>query len=666
MMDNLQNEGLFQNIFQSTTEGILVVNNNGTILMANPACKNLFDCDSDALLGRNIKTLIAKKYRKQLKDQLINIEKTAFNISMDVVGVKNNGTDFSLEIRLNSTVVNGKKGSIAFLKDTSNLTENLLKIQQTNKFLIESNRKFDALINNLRGIVFRCKNDRDLTMEYISEGCEQITGYHAEAFLNGTVHFSHIIFQEDHKQVWNDTQKAIKNKKPFTINFRIRDKNGKVKYLQELGQGVFDKNGNLEAIEGFMSDVTLHKETEFIIKAGEAKIKALLEAIPDMMIIQDYNGNYLDFYAPQNKKLAPVEDIIGKNMADVLPPSTYKKIKKTQEKTIATKQMQLIEYKIKTKRKINYYEARIVPLNNHSILSIVRNITEAKGQEASLKIRNNALASADNGIIISDAKQPNKPIIYCNTAFEKITGYKKEEVYGKNCNFLQSDDRNQNEIGIMKNAIANGESCKVILRNYKKDGTLFWNEVAITPIHNQNKELTHFIGVQNDVSDRIKGEHLKNKIRDILELITHGKSLQIIANSIVETVEAYIEDSMVSILLLNKETKTLHKLAAPHLPETFSNFIDGVAINPKVVSYETNTAFLNKKGIVSNIACHDLWEGYKTIALNNGIKSCWSFPILSALNQVLGVFVIYSKNKKSPSEKEREIVLDMTYLCSVV
>ena len=551
------------------------------------------------------------------------------------------------------------------MRDISNRSENLQKIEQTNNYLVESNRKFDALINNLQGIVYRCKNDRDWTMEYISEGCEQITGYNAEMFLNGSVHFSHITLQEDQEQVWNRTQEAINNKKAFTLNYSIRDKEGKVRYMQELGRGVFNKNGKLEAVEGFISDVTSQKELALILKASEAKNRALLEAIPDMMFIQDYNGKYLDFLAPSEQKLVTrPEDIIGKNMMDVLPIETFKTLKKAQEKTIATKQMQLIEYNIKTKDKIDHYEARIVPLNNHSILSIVRNISKAKVQENLLKIRDNALASADNGILISDAQQPNTPIVYCNAAFEKITGYKKEEVYGKNCNFLQSDDRNQSEIDIMKNAIANGNSCKVILRNYKKDGTLFWNEIAITPIRNQKNELTHFIGVQNDVSARVKEEQLKSQIRNILELITQDKALKTIGNAIVETTERHITNGIATIRLLDKEIKRLHKLSAPNLPKEVSEFIETVTIGPKVGSCGT-AAFLKKEVIVDDIENNRLWEDYNTITLKNGLKSCWSFPIMSSKNKVLGTFAIYTHNKRKPLDTEKEIILDMTYLASV-
>ena len=668
MIGSLQNEGLFQSIFQSTAEGVFIVNKEGVVLMANPACKNLLDYNPDDLLGKKIEGLFLEKHSENIKSYLTHLQNQTFYGPFYVLGIKKDNSQISLEIRINSIEINNKNVGIIFLRDASNHQENLLKIKHAHEALLESNRKFETLIDSLQGIVYRCKNDRDWTMEYISKGCEPITGYNAEAFLNGTVHFSHITIKEDQEQVWNNTQKGINDKKPFTLNYRIRDKKGKVRYMQELGQGVFDNNGNLEAIEGFISDVTSQKNTELTLKASEAKIKALLEAIPDMMFIQDYNGKYLDFYAPlKQKQITPPETIIGKKMIDILPPDTCKKIKKAQEKTIANRQLQLIEYKIGVKGKTTHYEARIVPLNNHSILSIVRDISKVKAQEALLKIKDNALASAVNGIVISDAKQPDIPIIYCNDAFEKITGYKKEEAYGKNCNFLQSDDRNQSEINIMKNAIIKGDSCKVTLRNYKKDGTLFWNEIAITPVCNQKNDITHFIGVQNDVSAKVKEEHLKNQIRNILELITQDKPLKTIGNTIIETVETHFTDCIASILVLNKGHKTLYDLVSPNVPKDFIKLLEGLAIGPKAGSCGAAVFFKNEI-IVSNIQTNILWEDYKDIresAFKNKIKACWSFPILSSAKQALGVLAIYCKHSRKPLPSEKEIILDMTHLASV-
>lgn len=117
-----------------------------------------------------------------------------------------------------------------------------------------------------------------------------------------------------------------------------------------------------------------------------------------------------------------------------------------------------------------------------------------------------ALNASISGIIITDNCQPDNPIVFCNTAFEQITGYQRSEIIGHNCRFLQGDDRAQKEREILANAILEGKECKLEIRNYKKNGDLFWNELYMSPVRNSSGAVTHFIGVQNDVTIRKKSE----------------------------------------------------------------------------------------------------------------------------------------------------------------
>lgn len=108
-----------------------------------------------------------------------------------------------------------------------------------------------------------------------------------------------------------------------------------------------------------------------------------------------------------------------------------------------------------------------------------------------------------DGISISDALLPDMPLIYVNAGFEKMTGYAAHEVTGKNCRFLQGNETTQPAVKVLREAIKNGKSCIVTLKNYRKDGTLFWNEFNVSPVLNAKNVITHFIGVQKDVTARM-------------------------------------------------------------------------------------------------------------------------------------------------------------------
>ncbi len=142
------------------------------------------------------------------------------------------------------------------------------------------------------------------------------------------------------------------------------------------------------------------------------------------------------------------------------------------------------------------------------------------------RLYDRALAATRNGITIADATRPDKPIVYCNPAFEQITGYDRSEIIGHNCRFLQGPDTDRAALDQIRVALKEQHDCKVVLKNYRKDGTPFWNELTISPVRDSNGLVTHFIGVQSDITDRKQAEEaLKQaeaKYRSIFENATEG------------------------------------------------------------------------------------------------------------------------------------------------
>ncbi|MGB5387174.1 MAG: PAS domain S-box protein, partial [Eudoraea sp.] len=149
------------------------------------------------------------------------------------------------------------------------------------------------------------------------------------------------------------------------------------------------------------------------------------------------------------------------------------------------------------------------------VLALVHDLSERIEIEKNLNVKSEALEATQNGIVISDALKEDNPIIYVNRAFKKLTGYSESEVLNKNCRFLQKGDNDQRGVKIMHKAIAAGKRCQVRVRNYKKDGTLFWNEVSINPIRNKDSKITHFVGIQNNITNRVKAEE---EIRHFLKI----------------------------------------------------------------------------------------------------------------------------------------------------
>ena len=115
-----------------------------------------------------------------------------------------------------------------------------------------------------------------------------------------------------------------------------------------------------------------------------------------------------------------------------------------------------------------------------------------------LQLRNRAVESLIQGLCITDAVQPDNPIVNVNDSFLRITGYAREDVLGRNCRFLQGPKTDPVAIERIRSALRNGTSCRVELLNYRKDGTSFWNSLSISPIRDGTRRVTHFAGVLTD------------------------------------------------------------------------------------------------------------------------------------------------------------------------
>jgi PAS domain S-box-containing protein len=135
-----------------------------------------------------------------------------------------------------------------------------------------------------------------------------------------------------------------------------------------------------------------------------------------------------------------------------------------------------------------------------------RDVPGLSAPEEMRRLLDRAVAASSNGIVITDPKLPDNPIVYVNPAFEKISGYSAEEARGRNCRFLQNDERDQPALDELRVALREERGCRVVLRNYRKDGPLFWNELYVSPVHDEAGRLINFVGVQNDITERLRIE----------------------------------------------------------------------------------------------------------------------------------------------------------------
>lgn len=252
-----------------------------------------------------------------------------------------------------------------------------------------------------------------------------------------------------------------------------------------------------------------------MFKKGDQISDILLESISEGVIIVDNHQNIAQVNAASENIFGYEKgELISRNL-NVLLPSNYHKILskrfteffKTGTRTRITDSKNI--YGIKKNGNIIELDIELIPFaiyNKNFVMALISDITEQKELERKLVIKSKALESANNGIIITDALKHDNPIIYFNPAFQDLTGYDSNEILNHNFRFLYGSDTNQEPLENVRKAIKNGESCQAILRNYKKDGTLFYSNLFIIPITDVEGLVVNFIIIQTDVTEKIQKE----------------------------------------------------------------------------------------------------------------------------------------------------------------
>jgi PAS domain S-box-containing protein len=267
------------------------------------------------------------------------------------------------------------------------------------------------------------------------------------------------------------------------------------------------------------------------LQRTQSRNQVVMDAAPDAIVMADAQG-VVQWCNQASMSIfgRPAEALIGRPVAEVLPVLGEMELAHWFEQHGFSNRV--IAYETSGLRNEGTafpvaVSASRAELDQETIVTfIVRDTTDAKWAEQELLLRDRAIASSADGVIIVSMTLPNQPIIYANQAFERITGYESHEVLGTNCRFLQGPEQDQPGVQTIRDAIAQGQSCHVVLRNFRKDGGLFYNELALSPVSNADGQVTHYVGVQTDITERMAAEqvlHLRTeRLNAVFELSPDG------------------------------------------------------------------------------------------------------------------------------------------------
>lgn len=251
----------------------------------------------------------------------------------------------------------------------------------------------------------------------------------------------------------------------------------------------------------------LDATTDSQVQAALWRQSIAVEAALDGIAILNEHGRFLYLNDAHLTMFGyAASELIGKSWRELYYPEEIDRIQREILPVLHKNGQWRGEVIAKRRDGSTFFEEVSLTLTENGFISVCRDITETKQAEVRLRILDRAISASRNGIIITDPNQPDNPIIYVNPGFERMTGYSAEEVLGKNSRLLQGSETHQPVLEQLRAAFRDEEDCTVTLRNYRRDGDLFWNELSISPVRNAEGKVTHYVGIQTDVTERKRTE----------------------------------------------------------------------------------------------------------------------------------------------------------------
>jgi len=459
------------------------------------------------------------------------------------------------------------------------------------------------------------------------------------------------------------------------IEMRRQRKDGTLLDLLLWPVFVPENSGGLGTAIGIYVDQSELKQAEAARRESERQLRTIIDSEPECVKTVSPDGLLMSINTAGLAMMGATssQDVLGASVFALIHPLDRRAYKQFHQKVCAGQPGILAFRCINMQGIERHLEAHSVPLRNDQglitgALSITRDITAHKQAEEALRAseeRFRLIAETVEEVFWSSDPDIQK-LLYVSPAYERIWGRTCASLYAQPTSFLDAihpDDRVLvlTNLAVQRDGVPFGHEYRVV----RPDGNVRWVWDRGFPVRDTDTgTLTHYVGVALDITDRKRSEVLLEEELRCLELIAKGTPLSDALETLCTMIERQNPELLCSILLLDPHTHRLHPGAAPSLPPAYIESIDGMAIGPAVGSCGT-AAFHAKPVIVSDIAQDSLWTSYRSLALNHGLKACWSTPILSPSRDVLGTFAIYTRRPLQPTPYDLSLMERATHLAGI-
>lgn len=264
---------------------------DGVLIEANRPALDAAGLKPQDVLGKSFENTYwwsyAEPIQRQLRDAIVRAargEAARYDVQIRVADNQFAIIDFSIQ------PLRDHQQQVVFLIPSAII---ITERKQAEDQLHERERRLATLISNLPGAVFRVRNDPNYTAEYVSDQIAGLTGYPAEDFRQNRRNFGDLMHPDDRDWVWSETQQALDEHRPYEVSYRFIDAHGQVKWNTEKGRGVYDENGELQAVEGFVQDVTAQNHAETALRESEERLRLALDAAHMGIFDWDISNNHI-------------------------------------------------------------------------------------------------------------------------------------------------------------------------------------------------------------------------------------------------------------------------------------------------------------------------------------------------------------------------------------
>ncbi len=515
-----------ERFMEASPNAIGALDSDGKFVLANRRVAEITGYRLDELIGRSFQTLLAPGEMARINELFIAVMKNgipASQVETDVL--REDGTARTINFSLQPLALEGGESGVFFN------AEDITDRKRAEEALRESERRLrsdiEALLQTVGGIIWQGEADvvaNTFRFVFVSQQAERMLGYPVKDWLENSAIWIEHMHPKDRRRVLALRSQALVGREDYEIEYRMIARGGRILWLREIVK-IEPAKDRFIKLRGITIDITERKQADAALHESDARNKAILKALPDLMFLTSRDGVFLDFHAKELDVLfASPEKFLGKNIREVLPEDLSEGLARCFEQATTYGEPIIHEYSLPLDEGKGYYEARVVGCDRGRVLSIVRDITERKRAEAALRESQQrlAMATAAGGVGIWDYDLETGEI-YIDPALKSILGFEEHEIRNNFNDWMQHlhpDDRDRVLAKLEIHLASEAPACEFEHRLHHKDGSIRWFLARGTVIRHPDGTPYRLVGTQTDITDRKRAEEALRNIAEGVSAVT--------------------------------------------------------------------------------------------------------------------------------------------------